>query len=107
MRRRSSQIGRILVYDSRTFTSTTETPDLRAIVEAIERFLARTPSRIMLANIDDAVLEADQLNMPGTVFEVPNWRRKLSMSVERFATDSFVERLAKAIAAERENANQI
>ena len=76
-------------------------PDLHAVVVAIERFLARTPSRIMLANIDDAILEADQLNLPGTVFEVPNWRRKLSAPIERIATDEFVAELAKTITAER------
>jgi 4-alpha-glucanotransferase len=58
----------------------------------------------MLANVDDAILEAAQLNMPGTVFEFPNWRRKLSMPIERLATDNFVAELAKAIADERESA---
>jgi len=77
-------------------------PDLPSLVAAVERFLARTPSCIMLANIDDVALEPDQLNMPGTVFEYPNWRRKLSIGLEAFARDGFVSRIAEMIAAERE-----
>jgi len=78
-------------------------PDLHLLVEAMQRYLARTPSCIMLANMDDALLETDQLNMPGTVLQYPNWRRKLSMPIERFARDQFIASLARAIAAERKN----
>jgi 4-alpha-glucanotransferase len=66
------------------------------LVRAVYRFLARTPSRIVLVALDDALLEFEQVNLPGTFFEYPNWRRKNSLDLESIAKD---ERIA-ALAAE-------
>lgn len=44
---------------------------------AAARFLGRTPSALALLPIEDAILSPDQVNLPGTVAEHPNWRRRL------------------------------
>ena len=47
---------------------------------AIE-FLARTPSRILAIALDDLIGLKDQPNIPGTVNEHPNWRRRLPVEL--------------------------
>jgi len=52
------------------------------LIDAIYRFMAATPSMILLLQLEDALEELDQANVPGTVDEHPNWRRRLSVAVE-------------------------
>jgi 4-alpha-glucanotransferase len=52
------------------------------LTEAIYRFMAATPSMILLLQLEDALEELDQANVPGTVEEHPNWRRRLGVAVE-------------------------
>ncbi|MGI9335009.1 MAG: 4-alpha-glucanotransferase [Gammaproteobacteria bacterium] len=68
---------------------------------AAHRFIARTPARIMLAQMEDVLGEADQVNLPGTIDEYPNWRRKLPLSLERWCGHAPLVRLARALAEER------
>ncbi len=75
--------------------------DLRALLIAVTRFLARGPARLAMVNLDDLSGEADQLNLPGTTSEYPNWRRKLALTVEAFAADPLVREVAAAVAKER------
>jgi len=65
------------------------TPELR---DAIHGFLASCSSELLLAQLDDVADEKDAINMPGTVSEYPNWRRRLSVALED-------ERLAEALRA--------
>ena len=53
--------------------------DLYSVVS----FLARTPSRMMVVSMEDLLGIVDQPNIPGTVNEHPNWRRRLSVSLEQ------------------------
>lgn len=46
-------------------------------VAASIRFLAETPSRLVLLPLEDALGQAEQPNLPGTLDEHPNWRRRL------------------------------
>ncbi|MBN9149243.1 MULTISPECIES: 4-alpha-glucanotransferase [unclassified Nitrobacter] len=48
---------------------------------AIE-FLARTPSRILAIALDDLIGLKDQPNIPGTLNEHPNWRRRLPVELK-------------------------
>ena len=44
---------------------------------AIHAFVARAPSPLVLAQLDDLAGEREAVNLPGTDRERPNWRRKL------------------------------
>jgi 4-alpha-glucanotransferase len=77
--------------------------DLRALVIGIHRFLARAPTRLMLANLDDLALEETQVNVPGTVEEYPNWRRRLSVPLERLVHGETFTETARAVSAERKS----
>jgi 4-alpha-glucanotransferase len=54
-----------------------------ALMAALHGYLARSPARILLIQIDDLMQELEQINLPGTVFERPNWRRRLSKRVDQ------------------------
>jgi len=49
-----------------------------ATIEALHRFLARTPSRLVGIQLVDAVGDVRTQNQPGTFHEYPNWRIPLA-----------------------------
>lgn len=48
---------------------------------AAYRFLASTPSLIVMVQIEDALGLSEQVNLPGTFDEYPNWRHRLPCTV--------------------------
>jgi 4-alpha-glucanotransferase len=52
------------------------------VVAALYAFLARTPSMLVAATLEDAVLAPRRPNVPGTVGERPNWRIPLPVLLE-------------------------
>ncbi|HEY2617539.1 MAG TPA: 4-alpha-glucanotransferase [Acetobacteraceae bacterium] len=52
--------------------------DTARVVDAALAFVAATPSPLCLAPIEDLLGVAEQPNLPGTIDEHPNWRRRLS-----------------------------
>jgi 4-alpha-glucanotransferase len=71
------------------------------ILVAVYRFIARTPSLLMLLCLEDVSGEKDQANLPGTVDQHPNWQRKLSLSMEAMKDSARLRALVRAIAEER------
>jgi 4-alpha-glucanotransferase len=69
-------------------------------VAAVERFLARVHSRLVALQIEDILDIADQPNLPGTVHEYPNWRRRLPLPPEVWGEDARLARAAATMAAE-------
>jgi 4-alpha-glucanotransferase len=76
--------------------------DTEAVVEAAHRFLARSRSGLAIVQIDDLTGEVEPVNVPTTSDEHPNWRRRLSLSVEELARHPRFLTVTAAIAAERE-----
>ncbi|WP_047309766.1 4-alpha-glucanotransferase [Rhodopseudomonas palustris] len=54
-------------------------------IYAVLTFLARTPSRLLAIALEDLLGVLDQPNVPGTVSEHPNWRRRLPKPLEDVA----------------------
>ncbi|NVN87595.1 MAG: 4-alpha-glucanotransferase [Rhodopseudomonas sp.] len=48
-------------------------------------FLARTRSRLLAVALEDLLGLTDQPNIPGTVNEHPNWRRRLPLAIDEIA----------------------
>ncbi|MEE1657147.1 malto-oligosyltrehalose synthase [Microvirga sp. CF3062] len=70
-------------------------------LEATIRYLARTSSVLTAVQIEDASGELNQPNMPGMDVGHPNWRRRLSNTIEDIASPgSLMARLAVALAEE-------
>jgi (1->4)-alpha-D-glucan 1-alpha-D-glucosylmutase len=84
--------------------------DKKRLLEALQRegldgsassahlFLARTPSMVLAVQPEDVFEQVEQANLPGTVDEHPNWRRKLQVPLEAWAADSRVASLARSLA---------
>jgi 4-alpha-glucanotransferase len=54
------------------------TPDApRSVVDAAVRFTASTPCGLAILPLEDALGMIEQPNLPGTIDEHPNWRRRL------------------------------
>src|SRR5262249_3586073 len=48
----------------------------------VARYLADAPSRLLVISIEDLLGVTEQTNLPGTIDEYPNWRRRLPVAVE-------------------------
>ena len=71
------------------------------LVQAAYRFLAGSPALLLLVHLDDVLGEENQINVPGTVAEHPNWRRKMLVDIDELERDPRVLALARAICDER------
>lgn len=74
---------------------------MQDLILAVHRFLAKGSSRFMLVNLDDLLVETSQLNLPGTVDEYPNWKRKLSVPVEELSKSAYLRQSVAVIDADR------
>ncbi len=74
------------------------TPELAM---AIQEYLARAPARMQVVQAEDVLGCREQANLPGTVDEVPNWRRKLPVDLEDWGGDARFLELAKRLTAAR------
>jgi 4-alpha-glucanotransferase len=72
-------------------------PDTESVVLGAYRYLARSPARIVMLQIEDALGERTPVNIPGTNKEYPNWRRKLRDDLATIASDRRLERFAAAM----------
>lgn len=72
-----------------------------ALAVAQHRFIARTPCRLVAASADDLCGALDQVNIPGTVNEHPNWRRKLGVAIEEMAAHPLFAAVTSALREER------
>ncbi|MGE0800597.1 MAG: 4-alpha-glucanotransferase [Lautropia sp.] len=70
-------------------------------VDAIHRFLAAAPSRLMVAQFEDLTGETEQVNMPSASDGYPNWQRRYGMSVEAFGTSRRIEARLAALSEQR------
>jgi 4-alpha-glucanotransferase len=71
------------------------------VLVAIHRFLALTPCRLLAVQLDDALGATEQANLPGTMDEHPNWRRKAAVTIEALGEHSLFRDVVRAVAAER------
>jgi 4-alpha-glucanotransferase len=54
-------------------------------IYGIAAFLTRTRSRLLVISLEDLLGVVDQPNIPGTVDEHPNWRRRLPLAIDQIA----------------------
>jgi 4-alpha-glucanotransferase len=70
--------------------------------EAIFAFLARSPARLMLVQVEDIAGEEEQANLPGTSDAHPNWRRRLSAQLEEILDGAEMQRIAALVTEGRQ-----
>ena len=62
-------------------------PMTAALAQAVQAFLARAPSQVLVVQLEDVLGVSEQANLPATVDTHPNWRRKLPLALERWPGD--------------------
>jgi len=62
---------------------------------AVANFLAGTPSRLLVISLEDLLGITDQVNLPGTVDEHPNFRQRLPIDLEELRVHQEVTRVAE------------
>jgi 4-alpha-glucanotransferase len=67
-------------------------------ITAVAAFLAATPSRLAVVALDDVLGVREQVNIPGTVAQHPNWRRKLPVAIEELDGHQDLARVAEVFA---------
>ncbi len=88
---------------SEEIDETTAAKDLGSeLALSIQRYLARSQSMLLMVQVEDLLLETNQVNVPGTIDEYPNWRSKLSTTLENWRKQVDLEGFAFAVNAERD-----
>ncbi len=59
----------------------------REVMERFSYYLARSSVQVMNVQLEDCMLIDTSVNVPGTSFEYPNWRRRLTVNVDEFLAD--------------------
>jgi 4-alpha-glucanotransferase len=85
-----AQIGEFLPEGSEPVYTT-------ELADAILACLGRSRARLMLVQLEDVLSEVEQANLPGTTDAHPNWRRRLSRSLEEIDGGVNLRRVARLI----------
>jgi 4-alpha-glucanotransferase len=67
--------------------------------DAAVKFIAATPSRLALLPLEDALAGTEQPNLPGTIDEHPNWRRRYPGDAATLLDDTAVRQRVGSLAA--------
>ncbi len=61
--------------------------DAGSVLQGMWDWLAASPSKVLLLNVEDLWLETESQNTPNTFDERPNWSRKLRLPFDQFSTE--------------------
>ena len=77
--------------------------DLSAeLILPVHRYLARSETMLMMVQLEDLFGQKEQINVPGTINQHPNWRRKLMHNIEDWLDEGNLNFFALPITNERE-----
>ncbi|MDX1487052.1 MAG: 4-alpha-glucanotransferase, partial [Acidiferrobacterales bacterium] len=72
-----------------------------ALSQAVHRYIARTPCKLMLVQLEDVIGQRYQVNLPGTTGQRPNWRYRLEVDIDKLFDSERMGDLVGAIRQER------
>ena len=81
----------------RRMTRSSAAAPVPEIIAGVHESLARAPSQILTATLDDAMAVEERPNMPATNDEWPNWRLALPQPIESLKTNRLAARIARAL----------
>ncbi len=76
-------------------------PMTTSLAMAVQEYLARSPSRVLVVQLEDIFGCQEQVNLPGTVDTYANWRRRLPVPIEEWESDGRFAAFARRLAAHR------
>ena len=68
-----------------------------ALAQAIQLYLARTGSHLLVAQLEDLLGQVSQANMPSTTHQHPNWKQKLKRTLDELLADPDVQATTRAL----------
>ena len=71
------------------------------LADIIHAYLARSPAMLFMVQLDDLTSEQFQANLPGSITDYPNWRRRLGQSLEEMVANPVLAQSMAMIARER------
>ncbi|MEO1089198.1 MAG: 4-alpha-glucanotransferase [Pseudomonadota bacterium] len=71
------------------------------VMVALHRFLARSNSALVMVQLEDLASMVEQANLPGTVDQHPNWRRRLPEAVDKILQSPRALAILQALRDER------
>ncbi|GAM73855.1 4-alpha-glucanotransferase [Vibrio ishigakensis] len=77
----------------------------RYLAKALQLHVAAGSSTLLSVQLEDWLEMDKPVNIPGTVDEYPNWRRKLSVNLEEMFARDDVNEIAKSLSEVREKAS--
>ncbi len=89
------------LVDARCVEPGQEPSDPEPVVDGAVSFVAKTPCRLALLPAEDMLGLQEQPNLPGTIDEHPNWRRRLPAG-DCFSQPGAGDRLARFVRSRRE-----
>ena len=78
-----------------------DAPFDEALALAVQVYAARAPAAVMVVQMEDVLGVVDQANVPGTIDQHPNWRRKLPVPLDAWPRDERMRHVARALAGVR------
>jgi 4-alpha-glucanotransferase len=75
--------------------------DTQPVVDAALAFVAATPSPLCLPPIEDLLGIEEQPNLPGTIDQHPNWRRRLTAEARTLLDEPRIARRVAQLATRR------
>ena len=78
----------------------------RELTLGVQKYMAKAPSHIQLIPLEDVLEVVEQVNIPGTIDEHPNWLQKLPVTIEAFDQIDSVTELATAMNIARPRTNR-
>lgn len=101
MKQRKRQMAALTQFLIRRQQLKKRSPRVQDVLEALLVWLRKSPSELILINLEDLWLETRPQNVPGTSTERPNWRRKASLTIEQMLADANVSRLVSQLRTRR------
>ena len=71
--------------------------DTAPVVDAAVKFIAATPSPLVILPLEDALGLTEQPNLPGSIDEHPNWRRRYRPAADQIFNDQDVAARAQSL----------
>ncbi len=76
---------------------------LSGLTHAVLGYSARSLSCLLMVNPGDLLMDMNQINLPGTVDEHPNWRQRMSIAACDIATNPMIRKGIEAVTQERDS----
>jgi 4-alpha-glucanotransferase len=72
-----------------------DNPGFGNVSEHVHGLLAQSPAAMVAVQLDDILGQCEAQNLPGTIDEHPNWRRRCKLPLESFDGDARFSRLGR------------